>query len=181
MNGTWSISVRDEELGVAGQLVGWNLKLNAQGAVEYFQRGLNIPDPVERPTENVWFDRSGQFAVARAVQSDSARIWDLSLAEPVRAVAVSEGESLVGVVANARFLVTATQDRVNVWDTSTGDRVEVLPINAANGSAQLTLDGNHLFVVRRGRCRNQLAIVGSARGRAGDGDVYRGFTCLCRH
>jgi subtilisin-like proprotein convertase family protein len=36
--GTWSISVRDESLGVAGQLVGWNLKLNSQGAVEDFQR-----------------------------------------------------------------------------------------------------------------------------------------------
>ena len=53
LSGTWSISVRDEALGVAGQLVGWNLKLNSQGAVEDFQRGLNIPDPVERETDNV--------------------------------------------------------------------------------------------------------------------------------
>ncbi|MDH3266071.1 MAG: AAA-like domain-containing protein, partial [Gammaproteobacteria bacterium] len=46
--GTWSLSVRDEELGVAGRLVGWNLNLNSQGLVEDFQRGLNISDPVER-------------------------------------------------------------------------------------------------------------------------------------
>ena len=50
LNGTWSISVRDESLGVAGQLVGWNLTLNSQGAVEYFQRGLNIPDPSCMPS-----------------------------------------------------------------------------------------------------------------------------------
>ena len=84
LNGTWSISVRDESLGVAGQLVGWNLKLNSQGAVERFQRGLNIPDPVERETNDIWFDPSGRYAVARATQSDSARLWDLAFAEPLR-------------------------------------------------------------------------------------------------
>ncbi len=34
--GTWSVSLRDESLGIAGRLVGWNLKLNSQGAVEDF-------------------------------------------------------------------------------------------------------------------------------------------------
>jgi subtilisin-like proprotein convertase family protein len=93
LTGTWSLSLRDESLGVAGQLVGWNLKLNSQGTVEDFQRGLNIPDPMERETDNVWFDRSGRYAVARAMQSDSARIWDLAFAEPLRAVAVNENEA----------------------------------------------------------------------------------------
>ena len=102
LSGTWSISVRDESLGVAGQLVGWNLKLNSQGAIEYFQRGLNIPDPVERETDDIWFESSGRYAVARAMQSDSARIWDLAFAEPVRAIALHESEVLIGLDRSRR-------------------------------------------------------------------------------
>ena len=48
--------------------------------------------------------------VARAMQSDSARIWDLAFAEPVRAIAVSENEALDRIWMRARGdLVTATQ------------------------------------------------------------------------
>jgi WD40 repeat protein len=149
ITGTWSLSVRDEELGVAGQLVGWNLQLNSQGLVEDFQRGLNISDPVERDTDNIWFGRDGRFAVARATQSDSARIWDLAFAKPVRAIAVSELEQVIGLSADARQLVTATQDTVNLWDTATGDRAASLPVGAASSSSVLTDDGEHLFVQRR--------------------------------
>ncbi len=156
--GTWSISVRDESLGVAGQFVGWNLKLNAQGAVEDFQRGLNIPDPVEKETENIWFDPNGRYAIARATQSDSARIWDLAFAEPVRAIAVNENESLIGLDAGARRLVTATQDSVNVWDTATGDRIASLPVGAASSTAGLTADGSQLFVTQRGDIETRLEL-----------------------
>ncbi len=158
LNGTWSISVRDESLGVAGQLVGWNLKLNSQGAVEYFQRGLNIPDPVERETDDIWFDPSGRYAVARAMQSDSARLWDLSFAEPVRAIALHESEVLIGLDASARRLVTASQDRVNLWDTSSGDRIATLPIGAASSKAILTPDRTRLFVERRGDLDSRLEV-----------------------
>ena len=72
LNGTWSLSIRDEELGVAGRLVGWNLNLNSQGLIEDFQRGLNVSDPAERETDNIWVSPDGRFAVARAMQSDSA-------------------------------------------------------------------------------------------------------------
>ena len=150
INGTWSISIRDEALGVAGHLVGWNLKLNSQGVVEDFQRGLNIPDPVERETENIWFSGDGRYVVARAMQSDSARIWDLALAKPIRAIAVGESETLIGLDAGARRLVTATQDRVSLWDTVTGDRVTSLDIGAASQTVTLTADGLHLFVQRSG-------------------------------
>ena len=149
LNGTWSLSVRDEELGVGGRLVGWNLNLNSQGLVEYFQRGLNIPDPVERETDNLWFSNDGRFAVARAMQSDSARVWDLAFAKPVRAVAVNELEQLIGLSAGARQLVTATQDSVHLWDTATGNRVATLEVGAASASSVLTADGTHLFVQRR--------------------------------
>ena len=158
LSGTWSISVRDESLGVAGQLVGWNLTLNSQGAVEHFQRGLNIPDPVERETENVWFDGSGRYAIARATQSDSARIWDLAFVEPMRAIAVSENETLIGLDANARRLVTATQDRVNLWDTASGDRIASIVVGAASTTAVLTPDGTHLFVERRSDIESNLEL-----------------------
>ena len=158
LSGTWSISVRDESLGVAGQLVGWNLKLNSQGAVERFQRGLNIPDPVERETDDIWFDPSGRYAVARATQSDSARLWDLAFAEPVRAIALHEGEVLIGLDGSARRLVTATQDRVNLWDTSTGDRIASLLIGAASSKAILTPDRSRLFVERRGDLESRLEV-----------------------
>ncbi len=156
--GTWSISLRDEGLGIAGQLVGWNLKLNSQGAVEEFQRGLNIPDPVERETDDVWFDSSGRYAVARAMQSDSARIWDLAFAEPVRAIAVSENETLIGLNAGARHLVTATQGGVNLWDTTSGDRVLSLGIGATSSGARLTESGTHLFVEHRGDSETRLEL-----------------------
>jgi len=158
LSGTWSISVRDESLGVAGQLVGWNLNLNSQGVVEHFQRGLNIPDPMERETENIWFGPSGRYAVARAMQSDSARIWDLAFAEPLRAVAVPESEQLIGLDASARRLVTASQDSVNLWDTTTGDRVATLQIGAASSRAVLTPDRSQLFVEYRGDVESSLEL-----------------------
>lgn len=162
--GTWSISVRDESLGIAGHFVGWNLKLNSQGNVEDFQRGLNIPEPVERETDNVWFDASGRYAVARAMQSDSARIWDLAFAEPVRAIAVTESEVLIGLDAGARRLVTATQDRVNLWDTASGDRVLSIPVGSASSGAVLTADGKHLFVERRSDIETRLELWSLEKG-----------------
>ncbi|MGI9260480.1 MAG: proprotein convertase P-domain-containing protein, partial [Woeseiaceae bacterium] len=156
--GTWSISVRDENPGIAGQFVGWNLQLNSQGTIEDFERGLNILEPVERETEDIWFDASGRYAVARAMQSDSARIWDLAFAEPVRAIAVNEAEMLIGLDAGARHLLTATQDSVNLWETSSGDKVSSIPIGAASTGAKLTAGGTQLFVERRSDFESQLQL-----------------------
>jgi WD40 repeat protein len=158
INGTWSISIRDEVIGVAGRLVGWNLKLNSQGLIEDFQRGLNVPEPVERETENLWFSDDGRFAVARATQSDSARIWDLAFAKPVRAIVVSENEKIIGLGAGERYLVTATQDTVNLWDTTTGKRHATLPVGAASTASELTKDGQFLFVQRRGDIETHLEL-----------------------
>ena len=130
LNGTWSLSVRDEAVGVAGHLVGWNLSLNSQGVVEDFQRGLDLPEPVARETDHLWFSKDGRYAVARAMRSDSARIWDLEFAKPVRAVAVSEQEHLIGLGLGAQLLITATQDAVHIWDTSTGGRAATLDIRS---------------------------------------------------
>jgi WD40 repeat protein len=84
------------------------------------------------------------------MQSDSARIWDLAFAKPVRAIAVSELEQFIGLSAGARKLVTATQDKVNLWDTATGHRVASLDITAASSSSTLTPDGTRLLVQKRG-------------------------------
>lgn len=178
LSGTWSISVRDEALGVSGRLVGWNLKLNSQGVVEDFQRGLNIPDPVERETDNVWFDETGRYAVARAMQSDSARIWDLAFGEPVRAIAVNENEALIGLDAGARHLITATHDSVNVWDTATGDRVRSLPVGAASSSAMLTADGSRLFVEHRSDVDTRLELWDLEQGVAAAELIVAGVPAL---
>ncbi|MDJ0699029.1 MAG: AAA-like domain-containing protein [Woeseiaceae bacterium] len=164
INGTWSLSVRDEALGVAGHLVGWNLKLNSQGVVEDFERGLNIPDPVERETDNIWFSDDGRYAVARALQSDSARVWDLAFGKPIRAVAVGEAERIVGVDAGARRLATATQDTVHLWDLATGTLSATLQVGAASSTAVLTADGLSMFAQRRGDADTQVELWSLEQG-----------------
>ena len=169
MSGTWSLSVRDEEIGVAGHLVGWNLTLNSQGLIEDFQRGLHIPDPAERDTDNIWIGPEGRYAVARALQSDSARIWDLAFAKPIRAVAVSQNEKIIGLDNGARRLVTATVETVNVWATATGDRIQSMKVGAASLSSRLTGDGLHLFAETRGDADTRLELwsleTGDVQGR----------------
>ena len=156
--GTWSLSLRDEATGVAGHLVGWNLTLNSQGLLEDFQRGIGIPDPVERETDQFWISDDGRYAVARATQSDSARLWDLAFAKPVSTMAVSENEQLIGVADNARQLVTATLDSVHLWDTASGKRVSALDVGPASGNAVMTADGLHLFVQIPGDIETRLEL-----------------------
>ena len=149
LSGTWSISIRDEATGVAGHLVGWDLTLNSQGLIQDFQRGISIPDPVEQETTHFWIDGNGRYAVARATQSDSARLWDLALAKPIAEIAVTESENLIGVDDGARRLVTATLDKVHLWDTATGNRVATLAVGPASSRSKLTADGRPLFVPHR--------------------------------
>jgi WD40 repeat protein len=169
MKGTWSLSVRDEELGVAGHLVGWNLTLNSQTLVEDFQRGLHIPDPTERDTDSIWIGPGGRYAVARALWSDSARVWDLAFAKPIRALAVSQNEEIIGLDNGARRLVTATVETVNVWDTATGDRVRSMKVGGASPNSRLTGDGLHLFAESRSDADTRLELwsldAGEEQGR----------------
>ncbi len=146
LTGTWSLSLRDESTGVSGHLIGWNLSLNSQAVVENFDRGLDIPDPVEGASENLWFSPDGRYAIARALQSDSARLWDLDAAEAARTVAVPASEQVLGLSDNAEFLVTTTQDTINMWRTATGRRAAVLDVGVAGGNAILATDGQHLLV-----------------------------------
>jgi WD40 repeat protein len=149
LNGTWSLSLRDEATGVTGHLVGWNLSLNSQVVVESFERGLDIPDPVERPSENLWFSPDGRHAIARALQSDSARLWDLNFAQAARTIAVPASERVIGLSASAEFLVTLAQNSVNLWRTGDGRRESVLEIGNAVSDTRLSTDGLHLLVSYR--------------------------------
>lgn len=158
MLGTWSISFRDEATGVTGLLNAWNLTLNSETLFEDFERGLSIPDPVERETEQFWISDDGRYAVARATQSDSARLWDVAFAKPISSIAVNENEKLIGVDEGARRLITATLDTVNLWDTATGRRIATLPIGSASGSSTLTDDGRHLFVQHRSDVETRLEL-----------------------
>ncbi len=158
VSGTWSLSLRDEATGVSGHLVGWNLALNSQAIVEEFDRGLDIPAPVERESDNIWFGPDGRYAVARALQSDSARMWDLANARPARTIAVPADEQVVGVSADGRYLVTQAQANLHLWRTVNGRREAVLDVDVSGATVRLTGDGQRLFVVRRGEPESTFAL-----------------------
>lgn len=149
LNGTWSLSLRDEATGVTGHLVGWKLSLNSQVVVESFERGLDVPDPVERPSENLWFAPDGRYAIARALQSDSARLWDLNYARAARTIAVPASERVIGLSANAEFLVTMSQNTINLWRTADGRRHAALDVGTTINDIVLSGDGKYLLVSSR--------------------------------
>ena len=163
--GTWSLSLRDESMGVSGHLVGWSLSLNSQVVVESFERGLDIPEPVERASENLWFSPDGRYAIARALQSDSARLWDLDSAEAARTIAVPASEQVLGLSANAEFLVTTTQDTINMWSTASGRRSAVLEVGAAGADAIPGADGEHLLVPHRSDIDTQFELWSLSGGK----------------
>ena len=164
LNGTWSLSLRDESTGVTGHLVSWNLSLNSQVVVESFERGLDIPDPIERPSESIWFSEDGRYAIARALQSDSARLWDLRFAQAARTIAVPAGERVLGLSANAEYLVTVAPDTVNLWRIVDGRRHNMLAIGAAGANAVMSGDGLHLLVPIRGDINTEFALWSIATG-----------------
>jgi subtilisin-like proprotein convertase family protein len=149
IDGTWTLSLRDEATGVNGHLHNWNLSLNSQVVVESFDRGLDIPAPLERESNNIWFSADGKYAVARALQSDNARMWDLASARPARSIAVPASQSVIGLSADARHLVTLAQDSVILWSTSNGRREAALDTTVAAADVELSGDGRHLLVIQR--------------------------------
>jgi len=158
LSGTWSLTLRDEATGVNGHLVGWSLSLNSQVLVEDFERGLDIPAPVERDSDNLWFSPDGRFAVARAMQSDSARMWDLTSGRPARTIAVPADERVLGVSAEGRYLVTLAQDDIHLWRTVNGRREAVLSAGAAGAEIALTPDRQRLWVLGRGEPESRFAL-----------------------
>ena len=146
LNGTWSLSLRDEATGVTGHLMNWNLSLNSQVVVETFDRGLDIPDPVERPSENLWISPDGRYAIARALQSDSARVWDLNFAQAARTVAVPANHRVLGLSAGAEHLVTVAQSTVTLWRTADGRRASSFELGTSVADTTMSADGRSLLV-----------------------------------
>jgi len=148
--GTWSLTLRDETAAVPGSLVSWSLSINGRKYADAIERNIDIPDPVARESNDIWFSDGGRYAVARSLHSDSVRLWDLLYAQPARTIAVPASEQVLGVTGNAEYLVTATQDAVSLWRISNGRRDTVLNIGGSNSELQLTTDGSYLLVLNRG-------------------------------
>ena len=147
LEGTWTLSVRDESPDVAGHLVGWELSLNTQVLVESFERGLDIPEPVEGASADLWLSPDGRFAVARAEQSDSARLWNLAYASPTRTLAIPANERVLGIRADATRVVTATQNLVHVWNVGSGGRESTIDVGSVQ-SVQLVAAGERALTRR---------------------------------
>lgn len=165
LSGTWSLSLRDDATGVAGHLVSWSLSLNAQVVVESFERGLDIPDPVERTSQNLWFSPNGRYAIARALQSDSARLWDLRFGQAAHTIAVPASEQVLGLTANAEYLVTVSTDSVNLWRTVDGQQLRSLAVGPAASDAVLSADGMSLLVPGRGEINTDFSLWSLEEGR----------------
>lgn len=148
--GAWTLSIRDEASGVAGILRAWELSLDAQVAVESFDRGLEIPEPVARESDDLWFDPHGRFAIARARQSDSARLWDLGYGRAARTIAVPASEQVLGLGNAGEFLVTLAQNSLQLWRTTDGRRHTELDSGAGSFRPILSEDGQHALVLHRG-------------------------------
>jgi len=175
LDGTWTLSIRDESPDVAGHLVGWELSLNSQVLVESFERGLDIPEPVEGASDNLWLSDDGRFAVARAEQSDSARLWNLAYASPTRTLAIPARERVLGISADASRVVTAIQNFIHVWNVGTGGRessIDVGPVQSvqlvAGGQRVLTRRSSdemtefEIWVLESGQSAGSISIAGDA-------------------
>ena len=147
LSGTWTLSIRDEATGITGHLVGWSLSLNSQVVEENFERGLDVPEPAERESNDLWLSDDGRYAIARAQQSDSARLWDLVYAQPARTISVPAGEQVLGLGPDAIYLATIEQNAIHLWDTRTGRRRSTLDVGTTAGIDMLA-DGRRALIRR---------------------------------
>ena len=145
LSGTWTLSIRDEARGTAGHLVAWNLSLNSQVVEESFARGLDISEPSERESDRLWFSADGRFAIARAQQSDGARLWDLNYQQAARTIPVPASEDILGVSDDADSVVSSSQSTVSVWNARTGRLAASIDLGVA-GEVTLLGDGRHLLL-----------------------------------
>jgi WD40 repeat protein len=166
VEGTWSLILRDETAAVAGSLESWTLSVNGRDYVDAIERNIDIPDPVARESNDIWFSDGGRYAVARSLHSDSVRLWDLLYAQPARTIAVPASEKVLGIVSSAQYLVTATQDTVSLWHIGSGRRDSMLDIGGSNSELNLTTDGRYLLVLKRGDEESVFELWSLENGRA---------------
>lgn len=144
--GTWTLSLRDESMDVSGQLLSWNMQINGRRIPDEFDEPLPIPEPVERASDNVWLSADGRYAIARAQQSDSARLWNLAYASPTRTLAIPASEQVLGVSTGGERVVTLDGSIVHVWRSASGDRERTVDVGAAQ--AVTWLAGERVLVRR---------------------------------
>jgi len=164
MAGTWTLSIRDESTDVDGHLVSWELRLNSDVLSESFDRGLDIPPPSERESDDLWLSADGRFAIARAEQSDSARLWSLAYASPTRTLAIPANERVLGLTGNADHVITLGQNEIHLWDAATGRRDASVSIGAAQG-IELLADGRRAVLRRAAAERSTFEIWDLTAGR----------------
>jgi WD40 repeat protein len=163
--GTWTLSLRDEATGVSGQLDGWKLELNGHTVGEELERGVAIPDPEARVSDDVWFSPGGRYAIARATRSDSARLWDLASAQPARTLAVPAAERVLGLSPDAEYLITVAQNTVNLWRTDEGVRSASLELPEAAAGFLLSADGSHVLTWRHEGSGTRFELWSVAEGK----------------
>ncbi|MDX1482683.1 MAG: proprotein convertase P-domain-containing protein, partial [Woeseiaceae bacterium] len=129
--GTWTLSIRDEAPDAAGSLVAWRLQINQANVEESFDVALAIPEPEEREPDDLWIGPEGRYAIARAEQSDSARLWNLAYASPTRTLAMPASEQVIGVTPTGETIVSVEQGSVHAWRVADGSRAATLEIGAA--------------------------------------------------
>lgn len=147
LRGTWSLSVRDEKLGVTGQLLAWHLTLNSQVIVEEFERGMDIGDPQALDSDWMWLDPAGRYAVARVGRNENVRVWDLTSAQVIGAVSIPLNESIVGLADNGAMLATASQDAVHLWNTRNGKSSGLLAVGSGSPDSLLVAGGRNLMAL----------------------------------
>ena len=147
LRGTWSLSIRDEKTGVAGQLLAWHLSLNSQVVVEEFERGMDIGDPQPLDSDRIWFDPNGRYAVARISRNENARIWDLTSAQVTGTVSIPLNETIIGLANNGVTLLTATQNSVHLWNTQTGKSGGTLLVGTGAPNSIIVGEGKHLLAL----------------------------------
>ncbi len=102
--------------------------------------------------------------MASALKCFSARLWDLRIAQAARTIAVPASERVLGLSANAEYLVTVSPDTVNLWRTADGRRHMALAVGAAVTDAVMSADGLHLLVLSRGDINTEFALWSLASG-----------------
>ena len=123
VEGTWTLSLRDDAMDVSGELQGWQLSINGQTINDSFDAPIFIPAPVERPSDATWLSDDGRYAVARARQSDSVRLWNLSYASPIQTLAVPFSEQIFGVSAAGDWIVSRAGSTLHGWEVASGERL----------------------------------------------------------
>lgn len=146
LSGTWTLSLRDEAPDVAGEFESWTLFLNGRPVVDDLDASVPIPEPLERASDEVWLSADARHAIARTLQSDSVRLWNLAYASPTRTLPIPASERVLAVSADGDRVVTQDGSEVHTWRTGTVGRESSVDVGVAQDVRWLS--GNRVLVRR---------------------------------